>query len=61
MADKTYHEHLLCVIPFPEPKEVVNRIQKCHPDLKVTFIKSTLPQNGKQAHNVPSGNEPGHA
>lgn len=30
-------EHLLIVLPFAEPKAVIERIEKKHPDLKVTY------------------------
>lgn len=53
---KTYSGHLLCTIPFPEPKQVVDNIRLSHPNLKVTFIQSKLPQPGNQTQHLPAGN-----
>ena len=30
-------EHLLCVLPFPEPKELFERIRKHHPNIQITY------------------------
>ncbi|MCJ1283660.1 hypothetical protein MMC26_002991 [Xylographa opegraphella] len=34
--DKT-PEHLLCTLPFPEPKAVLDRIRKNHPQIQITY------------------------
>jgi hypothetical protein len=56
MANKTYSGHLLCAIPFPEPKHVIDSIRLFHPNLKVTFIQTRLPQPGNQTQHLPAGN-----
>jgi hypothetical protein len=38
MGGGSEHQHLLCVLPFPEPKGVIERIKNKHPRLKVTYI-----------------------
>lgn len=60
MASKTYSGHLLCAIPFPEPKTVIEDIQRSHPNLKVTFIQTRLLQSGTQKQNLPIGNAMSH-
>ena len=55
MANKSYSGHLLCAIPFPEPKEVVDNIRLCHPNLRVTFVQTKLPQPGIQTQHLPAG------
>lgn len=34
-------EHLLCTLPFPEPKEILDRIRKNYPHCKVTYKQLT--------------------
>ncbi|MCJ1316697.1 hypothetical protein MMC15_002018, partial [Xylographa vitiligo] len=34
--DKTT-EHLLCTLPFPEPKAILDRIRKNYPDIQITY------------------------
>jgi len=30
-------EHLLCTLPFPEPKDLIKKLEEQHPHLKVTY------------------------
>jgi phosphoglycerate dehydrogenase-like enzyme len=34
-------QHLLCALPFPENKTILDRIRKNHPNLKVTYHQTT--------------------
>jgi len=52
----SYRGHLLCAIPYQEPKQVINNIRRCHPNLKVTFIQTKLPGPGTKTEQVPTGN-----
>ena len=55
MAHKTYKGHLLCAIPFPEPKPMLDHIRACHPELKVSFLQTKLPQAGSLKEPLPAG------
>ena len=59
MAKRTLSGHLLCAIPFPEPKQVLDKIRLCHPNLKVTFVQTNLPQPGVEPQHLPAGKIPG--
>ena len=39
MAKSTLQGHLLCIIPFPEPTPVLERIRLTYPNLKVSFAQ----------------------
>ena len=39
MANKDLRGHLLCTIPFPEPKPIIERIRQTYPNLNVTFTQ----------------------
>lgn len=56
MANKIYSGHLLCAIPFPEPKHVIDSIRLFRPNLKVTFTQTKPPQPGNQTQHLPAGN-----
>lgn len=49
-------EHLLVILPFPEPKDIFDRIRKNHPHLKITFrmlLYNDTPWNAREA--IPRG------
>jgi hypothetical protein len=56
MGDATPpREHILCIIPFPEPTEIIKRIQKKHPNVDFSYIKHfSFPKTETDA--VPDGN-----
>ena len=39
MAKTALQGHLLCIIPFPEPTPVIERIRLTYPNLKVSFAQ----------------------
>ena len=47
--------HVLCAMPFSEPKEVIERIRKRFPKLKVTYIESKLTIGWKERNGLPDG------
>lgn len=49
-------EHLLVILPFPEPTEIFDRMRKNHPQLKITFrmlLYSDTPWKAREA--IPKG------
>ena len=48
--------HLLCTIPLQEPKEVIDRIRKRFPQLKITYISTTLTVDWDKGRGLPEGN-----
>lgn len=55
MAEQNYSGHLLCAIPYPEPRQVLDNIRFSYPGLKVTYIQTKLPQPGTQMQRLPAG------
>ena len=47
--------HLACLLPFPEPKAVINRIQEQHPQLKISYRQISLRVDWKKADELPDG------
>lgn len=37
MGGGSKNEHLLCTLPFPESKAIVDRIKKNHPGITITY------------------------
>ena len=48
-------EHLLCLVPFPEPKAIIDRIRQQFPNLKVTYKQSSLAFNWEKDQGLPDG------
>ena len=55
MASNSLSGHLLCAIPYPEPRQVTDNIRLAHPNLKITFIQTKFLQFVGQAQQVLSG------
>ena len=47
--------HLLCAMPFPEPKQVIERIRHRFPRLKVTYTSSRLNVDWENGIVLPEG------
>ena len=47
--------HVLCTIPFPEPKNVTDRIRARFPGLKITYVASQLTVNWEKNGGLPEG------
>jgi hypothetical protein len=39
MGGGSKSEHLLCTLPYPEPQELLDRVRKNNPHVKVTYIE----------------------
>ena len=50
--------HLLCSMPFPEPKQVVDRIRQRFPHLKITYRTSHLAVDWTKNEGLPEGKPP---
>ena len=47
--------HLLCTLPFPEPKGTLDKLRKKHPNLKITYMHLTNPNIFYTDYNIPDG------
>ena len=48
-------EHLLCLLPFPEPTAIADRIKKRYPRLKITYHQFSLKVDWKKEEDLPNG------
>ena len=48
-------EHLLCVIPFPEPKTITTRIKERFPNIKITYLQNQLNDQWATHDALPEG------
>jgi len=48
-------EHLLCVLPWPEPKDILSNLRQRFPGLELSYFQVATPRNrnGGESHNVP--------
>ena len=49
--------HLLCLLPFPEPIAITDRIKKKYPGLKLTYYQFS-PMDAKEDNAMPDGRKP---
>lgn len=49
-------EHLLIILPVPEPSQIIERIEKKHPNIKITFKNLSLTDTPwKGIEDIPRG------
>lgn len=48
-------EHLLIILPFPEPTEIVERIKKNHPHIDITYRNLTFVNFEDAVKEIPKG------
>lgn len=50
-------EHVLCWLPFPEPTEIIETIQKKHPNVDFTYKQLEYKKEGKnwEVKEIPDG------
>ena len=49
-------EHLLILLPFPESKDILDRLHKRHPHVKITWWTVTLKAGQMNNHDpIPDG------
>jgi len=56
MGDATPpRQHILCILPFPEPTEIFERIQAKHPNVDFSYRKSSFIGGKFVNHDIPDG------
>ncbi len=48
-------EHLLFILPFPEPTEIVERIKKNHPQIDITYRNLSFVNFEDGVKEIPKG------
>ena len=49
-------EHILCLLPFPENREILDGIRKKHPNVKFTYLQTTFaPGKPLDLNTLPDG------
>jgi hypothetical protein len=59
-APSVQKEHILCILPFPEPTEILRNIQKKHPQVEFTYILQPITASrawNTDAKDIPDGTE----
>lgn len=51
----TKPEHLLAILPFPEPTEIFDRIKKNHPHIKITYRHLVFGTFDQGLQDIPKG------
>ncbi len=51
-------EHLLFILPFPEPTETVERIKKNHPQIDITYRNLSFVNFEDGVKEIPKGGVP---
>ena len=51
----TKPEHLLAILPFPEPVQIFERIKKKHPHIKITFQRLAFGTFDEGLKDIPKG------
>lgn len=55
MGGGTKPEHLLFILPFPEPTEIFERIKRNHPHIKITYQNLRFVKFENGLKKVPRG------
>ena len=51
----TKPEHLLVILPFPEPTKIFERIKRNHPQIKITFRRLQFGTFDEGLQEIPKG------